>query len=918
MRKIQSFYIYKFSTDRLKEKNYNIKNISLNEARRNTEVVSISDSQMIRSLYRLKGKEFSPYKLEKLLDEKSKISKRRNSIENRKKLSNIISEIDNVLFIPEIISVKISDKRHYQAIIKRGGINVNGKTYVPFIFSAGLIRRNSGLFIDMFIKNQMMEILDNGRDKNIEIIPAKYNSYLGLHNSSTLSVTFPRIAVVPDLIFKKEKRVEYGTYIKDGIDPLVEEKDVELEFNAFDGCGLVSPEMARQWSRDLDIDYVGSTFIIRSAWLKGMCVTMDFHKFADEVASVHIIKDIYGNDIDIRNIDVIVIPSMFKLYDSYKDTNDYLTNCRINNLGWGISRVNPKEEKSFCKTSYQFLQVLNLNKVQIESICQPTLSWLSEVSGGKIESTFLYALGEINDFSKGWMNRLDPLYQSLILENKLIEDNFLVNNLDKSLLKKKNNAKKGNLYLNGNYQAVIPDLVLYCKHIFGMELIPLLQEGEFYSNYWNNKNVSEVIGIRSPIVYQSEVIKLNLKYDEECLKWFEHVKSGIVFPANGIGLEFALIGGADGDGDSIATIDSKEMLAGRMGGLPVLYDTAKAPKYIINDTTENLLYEAHMKGFGTKVGFLTNVSSTYYSLISNYAKDSQEYNTILQRLKWGRASQGLELDRQKGLIIPPFPVHWTKYKKITNDMSSEEQEQHIYNNTLLAERRPFFFVYLYSHYMRRYKREQAIYNNISLTRFGLSFHEMVNLPEKTQEQEDIISRYNKKTYFIDNDSVMNVLCHYMEEQLRKITTNKTVISKNFDYTILLSNSFEKPVKKDIEKVFLLYKEYKSFKRNFRENHNEFEEGEYSSLEQIYHYINQKAYLAITNNSEELANMIVYCCYAVMGKQSKYFCWSVFGKEILQNIKNKKTDKFVRIPMPAENGKIDYLWKSYSNYLINIE
>ena len=893
-------------------------NLSLEQARKNMEVISISDSEMIRIIFRTLKRELDQSSLDDLLFEKKKLSKRKNSIEGRRAFGKIQEKIDNLLFIPELISLKINDKRHYQKIIDIGGVKINGKTYVPFIFSAGLIRRNSGLFIEKSIKEEITKIFDNGRNPDVELVPAKYNSYFSLYSSSTLSVSFPRIVVVPDLILKNVKRVDYAKYIGEGIDPVVEEKDMELEFNYFDGCGMVSPETAKQWSYDLELDYVGSTFGVRSSFLKGMCVTFDFHRFAEEISGTYFIKDFYGNEIDIRNIDVIVSPSMFKLSESYCNTQDYISNCEKNNIGWGISKVNPKVEKSFCKTSYQYLQVLSLDKDKIEKICKPTLEWLSRVSGLSLTDVLLYILGNTSDFKTGWFDRLDPLYKSLLLENNILNDSYLIENLSRSLSKKKNDSKKGNLQLRGNYQAAIPDLHLYCQHIFDMPLKPFLKEGESYSNYWNEKNVSQVVGVRSPIVYQSEVILLNFKKDEETKKWFKHVKSGIVLPANGVSLEFALAGGMDSDYDLIATIDSGEMIDGRMGGLPIVYDTEKSPKSKIGSQTENLLYEAQMKGFGTKVGFFTNISSSFYSMIYNYQIGSPEYNVILQRLKWGRASQGLEIDRQKGLIVPDFPEHWTKYKKLSDKMNSDELEKTKFNNSILAESRPYFFIYLYPHYRKRYNKEIAGFHNISMTKFGVPFVELLKYENKTEEQQKLVDWHYKKTFFINNNSPMNLVCRHMEKELETIKIARREESKKFDYKILTSNNFKIPLKINIDKAKLLFKEYKSLKRSLSQSYEEFDEKNYSSIEQIYKHINQKAYKTITSNASELADLIVYLCYSVLGKQSKSFLWNCFGEEVFLSVQGKKNQKYVRIPTPDPKGNIEYLFEKYSIHLINIE
>ncbi len=917
MKKIQQFHIFRFSTDRLKEKNYKI-NISINEAKKNLETISISDSIMIRVLFNFLGREFSQMKLNELLSKRKFLSKKKNSKENRKKIEDVSQEIENELFVPELVSLKIVDKRHYQNIIDKGGFIVNGKRYVPFIFSAGLIRRNSGLFIESSIKDEITEILNNGRNKSIPIVPAKFNSYFGLYSSSTIDVTFPRIAVVKDLVETKKKKVDFGYYIDEQTDPIIETGEKEIDFNYFDGCGLISPKMAKRWSSDLEIDYVGSTFGVRSAWLKGMVVVMDFHKFAKE-NNIATLKDIYNKDVKITEVDVIVSESMFKLWDSYSDTDDYVEKCFSNNIGWGISKVNPKEEKNFCKTSYQFLQVLNIeDNREIENLCHPTLNWLNNVSSGDFYSTILYALGEISDFGKNWTNNLEPIYRTLLFEPDLLKDSYLVSHLNKNISKKKNDSKKGNLILNGNYQAIIPDVYLYCQHIFGLPLKPLLNDGESYSNYWNERGISDVAAIRSPIVYQSEVLHLKFKNDVETKKWFEHIRSGIIIPANGISLDFALAGGADADYDLIATINSPEILETRTGGLPVFYKTEKPPRIIIDKDSEKDLIDAQMIGFGSRVGFFTNVSSTLYSLLYNFEKGSNEWASIINRLKWGRAIQGMEIDRQKGLVVPPFPEYWVKYKKISDTMKKSEKEKIEYNNKILADKRPLFFIYLYDSYMRRHKKEKLLFDNISLTRYGIDFNELINLETKTKEQKDIVDKYYRKTYFIENNSPMNLISNYMEKEIKKIQSIKTKESRDFDYKILVSNNFKVPNKNEIEKVKLLYKEYKSLKKSLKNPKLENEDLQYFTVNEIFKYINSKGYSAINNNQQELSDIMIYCVYKILGSQSKSFLWNCFGQEVYENVFEKKKDKFVKIPMPSKNGNIEYLWKKYGVFTINVE
>jgi len=332
LKKIQSFYIFKIASSRLKECNFRINSLTIDEARINGEIISIADSQLVRTIHEVTESKYSPEKLKSVLDTKRYLSKKQSSQANKNKLVETNNEIDSLLFIPEILTVFMENKSHYEKILSQGGFFVNNVHFVPFMASSGQIRRNTAFFIDEKYKHVINDIFDNGRNKEKELVPAKFSAYFSLYSSSSLPVSTPRFAVVSDMTITAVKHIDWAEWVGENIDPIITEQDRELEFNAFDGCGMVSPEMASQWSYDLGLDYIGSTFGVRSSFLKGMCVAFDFHQFSKEVAKTNWITDIYGEKIDVKDIDVIVSPSMFKLSESYSSTKDYLDNCFKNEI----------------------------------------------------------------------------------------------------------------------------------------------------------------------------------------------------------------------------------------------------------------------------------------------------------------------------------------------------------------------------------------------------------------------------------------------------------------------------------------------------------------------------------------------------------------------------------------------------------
>ena len=161
--KLQSFFILKLKTRRLKEEKYKI-NLTLSQARENNEVVRIGDSNVLEFLRRIK-------KQDNYLDEVrnaeiaiKKLRKSRNTEGNKKRLESLQYVIDKYLFVPEIVSVVFDDNRHYKHIIKNG-LFINGRRFVRFFSGAGNARKSTAFFIDGEYYEKMDWYIETG-EKN--------------------------------------------------------------------------------------------------------------------------------------------------------------------------------------------------------------------------------------------------------------------------------------------------------------------------------------------------------------------------------------------------------------------------------------------------------------------------------------------------------------------------------------------------------------------------------------------------------------------------------------------------------------------------------------------------------------------------------------------------------------------------------
>jgi hypothetical protein len=93
----------------------------------------------------------------------------------------------------------------------------------------------------------------------------------------------------------------------------------------------------------LELDYVPCQFIVRQSFLKGLVTVFDMHKFCEEKNNGnYLVKTIYKNEngeniyADLKDYDLIISESQFKLWDSYKGIEHYRECYHKNNIKWSV------------------------------------------------------------------------------------------------------------------------------------------------------------------------------------------------------------------------------------------------------------------------------------------------------------------------------------------------------------------------------------------------------------------------------------------------------------------------------------------------------------------------------------------------------------------------------------------------------
>ena len=646
------FYTYKFKSSRLKESGYNVV-ITSEEARRHGEMIALSDSQFLRTIRDITGRNVDHDVLEDLIRQRDFYRRQKASPEKGGKIREIQKKINDMMEIPEYITVSMDDNSHYDYIFKNG-IVVNGREYRRLSCSAGQARNSTVVLCDVSIIDEVKRRINNGRKMDKPLAPSKFNAYFGLAGSATKLVSEPRFIVVPDYKNTVDFDAYFDTETGWNEDDDIEVRRVEnVEMNRTDGMGLISPALSERWANELGLDYIPAQWCIRQSFIKGMVCTFPIHEFCEEVAGGnYIVNTIYRDEngepikADIRDYDLILTESQFKLWDSFDSVGQYISNCHENKLFWGVSQYTPKAAKDTLTLNYQFIQTLDLDEHDVKELCSQFVDWIDGVSYENYPYMLLYLTG-IDDEEKlrNWMRSSDNWWvKSLILCPDLMNDKFVRTKIRDMIKTRIQSGCMGEICVDGNFQVMVSDPYAFMEHVCGLPVTGLLGKDEFYSNYWNERGVTVVDSMRSPLTYRSEHVVAHLKKNEETEKWYRYCYLGFIL--NWYGHETVRYAGSDFDYDIVASTSNKVMKTHTyINELPVTYD-APNPKKIL--FTDDDLYRSDLFGFGSIIGSITNKSSIAYSMLPlikrDYGEDSDEYNLTVSRLRQCCVAQSKQID----------------------------------------------------------------------------------------------------------------------------------------------------------------------------------------------------------------------------------------------------------------------------------
>ena len=891
-------FIYKLHSSRLRKNKWKLI-LPISEARKNDEVIALADSQILRWIDELNGIFDSDTRARQIKASIARIKKEPYSPENRRRIRKLYSDLDALQYKPDYMCLIIDKEKDYYRACK--GFTINDVKYVRLLGTNGGIKNSTIVFVSERLSEELRRRIENGRDQSKELVTAKLEAYKALTCSASNPVSMPKgVLIVDDVQTTFKDDVIYLSNEGDGEPKMEYKSDLDITIDACDGCGIMHPILAKRWSEELDLGYTMSGGNIRMSFCKGMVYSFDFIDFANKVGGKYIVKDAWGNDVDIRFVELILTTSMVKLWDSYSSCEEYMRNSIENNYSFGIAKTCPEFLESEHTTNYQFLQSFNLSEKDIDDLVAPTMNEIADILGGDWKKAVLFLRG--NSLSPKTIERMpDDYIKAMLIDPRVLNDPYVNGSIYQFIKNRINEAKVGVLKVHANYSIVSADPYLLCEHVFGLKPVGLLKAGEIYNKYWDDAGAEFLLCFRAPMSCANNIRRVSPSRTKEARYWYRYMPTATIL--NGWDTIPMALNGMDFDGDLVFLTDNEVMLR-NYRPLPALMCAQRRAEKCV--PTEDDFVRTNINSFGNSIGSITNRVTSMYDVQVKFDQESKEYKELDYRIQCGQLHQQDEIDKSKGIISKPMERSW--YDRHAVNRIEDEERRHLYRN-IVADKKPYFMRYIYPDLNRQYNTYIKNTDKKSLREFGLKVNELKSIPEdeRTERQKEFLYYYDIRMPVSANNSVMNQICRRFEDKFDG-SAARSLLTDEFDYTFMKSGIEYPPrLRNEIERLF---KEYMHRLRKYTVA-SKFDKTERAIMNHTMSLLHEEFRAecdSVCPNSAELCDIALDICYR--RSNTKRFAWALCGTEIISNLLAKNNNTIV-YPCVDDNGDISYNGLRYS-------
>lgn len=894
-------FIYKLNSKRLKQAKWNL-TLPLSAAMKNSnDIVALNDSQLLRWICELNGKEKLDEEVALLKSEIKKRKKLPSDRENRMKIKDLYQELYSLQYQKDYFCMIMDSDKDYDRANE--GFQINGCTYRRLLGTNGGIKKSTITYLSDNLYGEIVKRMENGRNREKPLIPAKLEAYRALICSGSTPVTMPRILIVKDCFVTFREDV---LKISDdcGEEPeLTFETDCEIEYCDSDGYGFMSPDYSRRIYRDLYGEEEADTTIpgvnTRYAWTKGMLFTFDFVEFARQINhGNYLVKDAWGTLRDVREYDVILTTSMVKLWDSYDSLEHYLACCDENHYQFSVAKTMPQKLEHVRNFNYQFLQTYELSDEELRTLCQPTMEEISDVLGGDYRKTIVFLKGVFlneENADKGG----DDFIKAIMIEPRMLLDPYVLEKVHRMIKKRISMAAKGSIRISGNFAVVSGDLYALAQSVFGLPVTGLLKAGEVYHKYWIDKNVEEIALFRAPMTCHNNIRRRKVVHNTAMDFWYQYQTTGIVLNAHDTTCD--ALNGADKDSDTFFTTDNEIIIRNTRNSPTIECLQRKAKKVV---PTEADIIAANKLAFGDDIGTTTNRITAMIERQAAFPKESKEYQMLDYRIKCGQHYQQTSIDKAKGILANPMPKYWYD-KAACQKLPEETAEQKHFKElclNIVAEKKPYFMKYIYPDLNTEYRNYQKNANSKCIREFKIPLSELREKKGKTKEEQDFLAFYEKFMPVGTNLCTVNRVCLLFEEAFGDFP-NRTSKKQDFDTGLLKSGvSYSKS---DYKKIAELKKEYDAAVTCYQKlSHKQrFDKEEAAASREMMRLHFKSLCEEICPNEDALCDILIDLC-CTPGK-SRQFVWDICGNVIIRHLL-EKNDYTLHYPLRVDSqGEFEF-------------
>ena len=473
----------------------------------------------------------------------------------------------------------------------------------------------------------------------------------------------------------------------------------DVKVTCFDGVGLISKEYAAVINRAYGDGHEHTSFQIRMPYVKGMLHQVDFKDFLKRTGT-QVIRDIWGKNHAVRDVDVILTKSMFKAYGWLNECGmtwkNYWKAFRKYDHALYITNVSRAIPEEMTELNYQFLVTLSIQPEEFRPADLPdgwthspaadSRTWLTKETELAYYNFCANAYFRISHFLKPLyepsVNKKSRAYRmAAILEKNplFIHEPVYASELEaqaESILK---NYAQGHLIVAGDTRFLSGDLFELMRRLvqprsflmpdqirFNDELLRYpFNDEHFFAPMAAYSHGESCTLLRNPHIARNEELQLSFYDDIDYLRqeYLGHLSDVVMVSAASLAAD--RLGGADYDGDLIRTItdpivnkcvlrnyeyERYQSLSNEVTvpflRIPALSGSKK------NARDWHARFETVRDTFSTRIGQICNAALDRIVIAYSDSADAGERKRCRQETELLAILTGLEIDSAKTGIRP--------------------------------------------------------------------------------------------------------------------------------------------------------------------------------------------------------------------------------------------------------------------------